>query len=426
MVQTRPNVNAPARDAAIGGLQLPLPGPQFRRFLFIFHVVFIAGLAGATYNYFNQPGFAWGGRTFLLTGVVLAEVGLYLRFFTFPLTWLQSRRWWLAYFCASFGLWFLSWRIEPAFEWFLLAYLGQMFGVLPPKLSLPASGLVTLLYFPTKIGWHRLVQVGWREWVGYLCLVVGWTALGLFIHKLAVTSSERAKLIEELEAARTQVEAARERDAELAALRERERLARELHDSLGHNLVTLTVHLEAVQRLYDVDRQKASALINEMKALTRTSMEQLRRSLAGLRAPGLGERPLRESLDQLCCELAKRTGLLIECQVEASAEHLKPAVSEAVWRIAQEALANAEKHARAKELHVEVGLRKGSGIAGAQEVIVNISDDGVGLSAQAERKPGHYGLRGLRERVEGLGGVFSVSAGGKCGTSVQARIPVVV
>jgi len=121
----------------------------------------------------------------------------------------------------------------------------------------------------------------------------------LFIHRLVVTSAERAKLIQQLQAAQRELEAAHQREAEISVLRERERLARDLHDSLGHGLVTLNVQLEAAQRLYTVDPAKASALMEEMKNLTRTSMEQLRRSLAGLRTPGLGDRALKGAIEEL-------------------------------------------------------------------------------------------------------------------------------
>ncbi|HWI59663.1 MAG TPA: sensor histidine kinase, partial [Bacillota bacterium] len=227
-----------------------------------------------------------------------------------------------------------------------------------------------------------------------------------------------ARLIQELKAARKEVELARQRDAELAVLRERERLARDLHDSLGHGLVTLTVQLEAAQRLYAVDPARASALLEEMKQLTRTSMEQLRRSLAGLRAPGLGERPLSQALCALGQEVAERTGLTVDCQVPTAADTLPPAVAEALWRVTQEGLANIEKHAQAQTAQISLLLE-------LRQVRLRVRDDGRGLPAEAEAKPGHYGLRGLRERIEGLGGEFTISPAQPHGTLLEARIPLI-
>ncbi len=410
-------MKAVAPSPASGGALLPLPGRQFERFMLVFHVVFLSALAMLLANRWHRPGFAWSGREWVLVGTVLAQAGLYLRFMVIPERWPRRSSGWAAYLAAGFTLWFVCWRIEPAFEWFVLAYLGQMFGVLPPRMSVPFAGLVFLVYLPTKIGWERLTHLGTAEWFGYLALVVGWSALGLFLHKLATTSAERALLITELQAAQKELEQARARDAELAALRERERLARDLHDSLGHGLVTLTVQLEAAQRLYAVDPSRASALLDEMKTLTRTSMEQLRRSLAGLRAPGLGDRPLAQAIAKLCTEVAGRAGCKVEYRAPVEAAPLPPAVAEALWRTAQEALANVEKHSRARTARVT--LEPGPRIA-----MVRVSDDGVGLPAEAEARPGHYGLRGLRERVEGLGGAFTAVRATPAGTTVETRIPL--
>ncbi len=414
----RPDMKAVAPARASGDAPLPLPGRQFQRFMLVFHIVFLSALAMLLANRWHRQGFAWSGREWVLVGCVLAQAGLYLRFMAFHEHWPTRWQGWVAYLAVGFGLWFICWRTEPSFEWFVLAYLGQMFGVLPPRLSLPFAGVVLLVYLPVKIGWERVAHLSPQEWFGYLAAVIGWSALGLFLHKLATTSAERAELIAKLQAAQEELELARARDAELAALRERERLARDLHDSLGHGLVTLTVQLEAAQRLYPVDPRSASALVEDMKTLTRTSMEQLRRSLAGLRAPGLGERPLAQAIAELCAEVAGRTGCKVDYCEPPEAAPLPPAVAEALWRTAQEALANVEKHSRAKTAHVTLE-------PGPRTAAVRVSDDGVGLPAEAEARPGHYGLRGLRERVEGLGGAFTAVRSERAGTTIETRIPLV-
>jgi signal transduction histidine kinase len=190
------------------------------------------------------------------------------------------------------------------------------------------------------------------------------------------TSRERARLIAELQAAQHALEVARQRDAELAALRERERLARDLHDSLGHALVALSVQLEAVQRLYAVDPARAAAQVDTMKDLTRASMAELRRALEGLRTPGLGDRSLPQALHALSCEVGARAGMEVRCQVAEGTDALGPAVSEALWRMAQEALTNVEKHAHARQVQVGVEMAP-------HAVIMRISDDGCGLTPDA-------------------------------------------
>jgi signal transduction histidine kinase len=406
-----------ASSAPTADTPFPLPTAQFKRFIAVFHIVFISGLVACLVLRWRRPTMTWSWQDAVLLGLVLLQVGLYLRFFLSPPGEPGHWRWWGAYFAASFSIWLAESRIEGSLDWVVWAYLGQMFGVLPPRMSIPASLLVFTTYFGTRIGLSRVA--GWDawDWFGVLSITAGASTMGLFLHRLATTSSERAKLIGELEAAKRQLERAREKEVELAALRERERLARDLHDSLGHGLVTLTVQLEAAQRLYPVDPARASALLEEMKQLTRRSMEQLRRSLEGLRAPGLGDRPLAGALRELCEQTAGRAALQVRCETGTAARELSPAVSEALWRVAQEGLANIEKHASARSARVALETRR-------QEVILRVSDDGAGLPGNAEHRPGHYGLRGLRERVEGLGGVFTATPNADRGTLLEARIPL--
>jgi signal transduction histidine kinase len=193
-------------------------------------------------------------------------------------------------------------------------------------------------------------------------------------------------------------------------------MARDLHDGLGHSLVALSVQLEAVQRLYPVDPARASAQIDDMKRLTRDSMAELRRTLDALRTPGLGDQSLREALESLCAALATRSGIEVSWVVGDDVD-LPPAVAEAVWRVAQEALANVERHAVATSARLVLETQPDA-------VVLTVSDDGRGLPPDAETRPGHYGLRGMRERVEGLGGTLTLSAN-RHGTVVQARLPVV-
>jgi signal transduction histidine kinase len=411
------HVKDPGSPAVPTAAQFPLPGRQFKSFMLVFHVVFLGALAMMLTNRWHRANSVWSGRETVLVVCVLAQMGLYLRCMAFPRFWPTSRTGWITYLSAGLVFWFISWRLEPGFEWFVMAYLGQMFGVLPPRISIPFGLVVFAVYLPTKVGWERLGHIQVHEWAGYLAAAVGWSALGLFVHKLAATSAERATLIARLQAAQEELQRTRAKEAELAVLRERERLARDLHDSLGHGLVTLTVQLEAAQRLYAVDPAGASALVDEMKTLTRTSMDQLRRSLEGLRAPGLGERALPAAISGLCGEVSGRLGFVVDWQPPSMHKPLPPAVAEALWRTAQEALANVERHARAQTARVVLDLAP-------QEAVLRVWDDGIGVPEDAEERPGHYGLRGLRERVEGLGGAFSARRLTPAGTFIEARIPL--
>lgn len=312
-------------------------------------------------------------------------------------------------------MWGLACWLDPFTWWLGFTYFGQMFGLLPLQAVMPGTAIVTFLIALITSDWN-IRQIPLGAAIGFTFQWLAGIALYLFIFNIIRTSGERAKLIASLEAAQKELELARQRDTELATLQERERLARDLHDSLGHALVAISVQLEAIQRLYKVDPEKASAQVDELKKLTRTSMDDLRRSLAGLRAPGLGERHLSDALQTLSVDLGQRAHLQIHCHIAEGADRLSLTHAETLWRVAQEALANIERHAAARTVELKLKVD-------ATAALLSIQDDGRGLPPDAEKQPGHYGLRGMRERVEGLGGTLTLTNNGN-GSRVDVKLPI--
>ena len=395
--------------------EAPLPPGQFRWYILFWHVIYLGSLAVTLGYHLWSHRAALGLTQAAIVVLVAGQVALY--FWNFIL----SNRWPLplwrhgAYFVGSLLLWWIEWQIEPAFFGLGISYLGQMFGVLPPAAALPATLVVLVIFFGQAVNW----QFGSLPLSAIVGPFVGWASFAvifLFIYNTNRISAERGTLIRKLQAAQRELEEARQRDTELAALRERERLARDLHDSLGHSLVAISVQLEAIQRLYRVDPAQAEAQVEALKGVARANMDELRRSLLGLRAPGLGDRPLAEALRSLCVETGQRTGLTAECRISGDSARLTPAAAEALWRVAQEALTNVARHAQPRRLEVSLDVQPAA-------AVLQVRDDGRGLPDGAETTPGHFGLRGMRERVEGVGGTLRLS--GEGGTLVEARVPVV-
>jgi len=373
----------------------------------------VLALGGALWD--TRTG--WGGRQAALVGLVSLQMALYLKTFVLPHPWPLPWGWLAGYYLGSLGLWLIEGHLDRHFFLLFGMYLGQMYFFVPPRVAIPVTLVVLGLFFGLISGW----DVSHLPRNVVIDTSILWTILAVvfsYARHLGQTSRERAGLIAELQAAQRALEVARQRDAELAALRERERLARDLHDSLGHALVALSVQLEAVQRLYAVDPARASAQVDAIKDLTRASMAELRRALEGLRTPGLGDRSLRQALDALSREVGERTGMEVHCQVAAGADALGPAVSEALWRMAQEALTNVEKHADARSAQVCVEMAP-------HAVTMRVTDDGRGLPTDAASRSGHYGLRGMRERLEGLGGTLTLHRNGQRGTLVEAYLPII-
>src|SRR5262249_9137987 len=157
-------------------------------------------------------------------------------------------------------------------------------------------------------------------------------------------------------------------------LRERNRLAREMHDSLGHALVSIAIKLDAVHSLFDVDGARARAELEKTTALVRATMTELRHSLADLRPAALEEQPLDGALATLAREMEQRSGVVVTCAIAAQAACLNHDAQEALYRVGQEALTNVAKHAHARHVALALTVRDGT-------AALEVADDGVGLGA---------------------------------------------
>ncbi len=408
------------RPASDPDRYLPLPARQMNIYLTFWHIVYLGVLGIMVWSTWAGSGASDPGRAAALTGLVAGQVALYLWNFVFNDVW-PLPRWRIAlYFLGSSALWLIEWQLDPNFQWIGTTYFGQMMGTLPPVAALPASLIVFALVFIVPADFKfGLVDLFSGRTFGPL---LGWAAsivFYLFVFYITRTSQRRGALVAELRAAQAALEAARARDTELAALRERERLARDLHDSLGHALVVIAVQLEAIQRLYRVDPERAHAQVDTLKAATRAAMDELRRSLQGLRASGLGDRPLADALRSLAVETGQQHTLEVTCHIDPGADTLAPAVAEVLWRVAQEALTNVARHAQARRVALSLTLTPAA-------AVLSVHDDGRGLPADiaagGEAPPGHYGLRGLRERVAGVAGTLSVRA--HDGVTIEATVPL--
>ncbi len=208
---------------------------------------------------------------------------------------------------------------------------------------------------------------------------------------------------------------------ELATSEERNRLAREIHDTLAQGLTAVTLQLEVADALLDDPRRhdEAREKVRRGMELTRANLEEARRSVMDLRATPLQDRTLAEALDGLLAS-AGREHHFEGCFRCHTIEGRLPAPLEAgFYRIAQELLSNIGKHAHATQ--VDVTLKRWNGA-----LILAVTDDGVGFSPAAPRAAGvggGFGLVGLRERVALLGGTLHLDSAPDEGTSVRVTVP---
>jgi len=197
----------------------------------------------------------------------------------------------------------------------------------------------------------------------------------------------------------------------LAVIQERNRLAREIHDSLGHFLTTIQVQLEAARTIHAAAPDRALAAVAKAEGLAREALAEVRRSVGALYADR-GVPPLPSRLGELVAA-ADGGGPAISLEVLGAVRPLSPAVEHAIFRAAQEGLTNVRKHAQART----AGLALDFG--DPRRIVFCVSDDGRGAAGRA---PGH-GLAGLADRIGQLGGSVATDTPAGGGFILRIEIP---
>ncbi len=200
------------------------------------------------------------------------------------------------------------------------------------------------------------------------------------------------------------------RAEELATIEERNRLARELHDSLGHYLSVIHVQLEAARTLIHRDPVRAAQALATSERLTREGLDDVRRSVAALRARQI-QQPLGEAVGDLVRAHAA-TGVAAELAITGTPRPASPPVELALYRAAQEALTNSRKHAQASRVRIELAYQ-------ADRIRLSVEDDGRG----AAEPTGGFGLVGVRERARLAGGQLTIRSAAGAGFALAIEVP---
>ncbi len=207
-----------------------------------------------------------------------------------------------------------------------------------------------------------------------------------------------------------------------AVLAERSRIAREIHDTLAQGYVGVSVQLEVLSELLRRDRfVEAEKQLDATRETVREGLADARQSIWALRSQDAGETTLPVRLRRIV-EQASGNGLDARFNIHGAYRAFDTATEQEILRIAQEAIHNGKSHARAPHLWVRLDYTPG-------EAALEVRDDGQGFvppvaDGRIESPPGHYGLTGMRERAEGIGGVLEIESAPGEGTAVRLRIPV--
>lgn len=204
---------------------------------------------------------------------------------------------------------------------------------------------------------------------------------------------------------------------ELATTRERNRLARELHDTIAHTLSGLSVQLETIKAYWDVDPKMARESLEKSSKIAHSGLDETRRALKALRVSPLDDLGLVQALSVMAKDSSTRSNITLDLLIAQNLPVLSPDIEQGIYRIAQEAITNALNHSQAKLLTVKMDYQEG-------HLKLNIQDDGTGFDVEKSNDPNRFGLTGMRERAQLIGGELTILSKPGAGTQVQLDIGI--
>ena len=206
-----------------------------------------------------------------------------------------------------------------------------------------------------------------------------------------------------------------EHERRAAVQAERRRVAREIHDTLGQGLAAMLLQVELAEDALDTDAGQTRRRLRQAQHLGRLCMGEARRAVWALRSPAFREAELPAALRQLATELTSHTRLKAHCSVEGDSRPTGPETEYNLLRIAQEAVANAVKHARARKLNIALRFDE-------EHVRLSVEDDGRGIPRKIGQ--GHAGLLIMRERAQAIGARLTIASGIRKGTRIEVITPL--
>lgn len=304
-----------------------------------------------------------------------------------------------------------AWSAFPIL-FFVLASQAMLF--LPQKWGLTWIGIMVVI-----TGIAFVMISGWND--GLLILLPytgGYIFFGAFASALARAEEAHQRsesLLEELQIANQQLKTYAAQVEELAVAEERNRLAREMHDTIGHRLTVSAVQLEGAHKLVARDPARAEAMIGVVREQVKDALAELRSTVATLREPLYADLSLQAAVRRVIESFEQASDLDIKTRFSDDLPHVSDAYRIAFCRALQESLTNIHKHAQAS--HVDIDLNVVD-----DKIKLKVADDGKGLLAGEDGKG--FGLLGMQERAEQLGGSVSFSDGDAGGTVVEFRLPL--
>jgi NarL family two-component system sensor histidine kinase YdfH len=298
----------------------------------------------------------------------------------------------------------------------MVALLGEAAGMLQ---NLRHVSLLVLLYAAMSLGGVALIG-DWEHGLSTLGSLVPWAlfvmlAVRVFVNEL--DARQRAQgLLNELEQAHQKLAEYAEEVETLTLQNERQRMARELHDTLAQGLAGLVLQLEALEaNLKQHNLDKAGAIAAQAKSRARATLQEARNAITDLRAFPNDSSHLLRLIREEAEHLAATCGLHYDLHVPPGLS-LPAQTSTHLWLFAREGLSNIARHAHATQVTITLALTD-------DDVCMEIQDDGIGFTPDGIAPRGHYGLLGMRERARAASGTLEIQSRPGAGTLLRLKLP---
>lgn len=306
-------------------------------------------------------------------------------------------------------------RLFP-FLYLILVTRSCLIFQLPGRLVVTSLAFTLFLLTLTR-RLHRFpASPMWQERLRFIpfsfALLFGLTLVFVLLLMNAVLAERQSR--EKLALANEQLRKYALRIEDQATLQERNRIAREIHDSLGHSLTALNLQLETALKLWQSNPAKAQTFLARAKQLGSKALQDVRQSVSAMRSKPLQGRLLEQAIASLAEEFHCSTGVAPICEIQLR-RVLPDEVNTAIYRITQEALTNISKHAAATEVKIQLNTTP-------TELHLAIYDNGRGFDL--DQNTSGFGLQSMRDRTLALGGRFEIYSTPQAGCRITADIPL--
>ena len=350
------------------------------------------------------------GESLPLFLVLSALVALwYAPFVATPISsWYAAPRRGLLYFLVGFALWGGFVAINPSALMLAAMFNPMIFTRFPIRWGIGIVAALTvgflllyLLLYPSE-NWLMIVIVV----LGFLFVTL---LIGYYISAISIQSMERQRLLDELTETRASLLKA---EREAGVLAERQRLARDIHDTLAQHFTSIIMHLSAARL---GDKNGLQTHLQHVEEAARAGLDESRRIIWNIRPEQLEDATLVESIEGVAARWSAENRVLVETAVTGSPHPLDESVETALLRITQEALHNIKKHAKAGDVNITLSYMPGL-------LALDIADNGKGFDTS--RNGRGFGLKTMHERAEELGGTLTIESELGQGTAVAVSLPI--